>query len=148
MSSAGQQLTANRIPGERITETEEVADSSTFTTSETEVISVTAALVVGRRYAITGRIGFMSTVSGDTVTCRLREDNTSGTQLDMAEVEISRGNLTTVKYVAIVYAEFTAGSTGNQEFICSGTRTGGSGTCRMEADTTRPSYLTVDYIRG
>lgn len=146
-SSAGQQLVAGRIPGEQIAETTATSDSSNFTTTETTVISVTAPLVDGRTYKIEADVGWQSSVSADRMRMRIREDNSSGTVLSETQLIIST-TATTTPYTKMATARFTASATANKTFVVTGERLAGSGNVRMEADTTRASFLGVYYLSG
>jgi hypothetical protein len=134
------------VPGERIATTTVTSDSSTFTTTETEVASVTAALVSGRTYRVRYMARFGSTVAGDWLMASIREDDTSGTVLTQDNVILEQSAVS--GWPLTVEVEYTAGSTGDKTFILTGDRVGGTGTCRLEAAATRPTYLYVDYIRG
>lgn len=146
MTSAGQQLVAGRIPGERIATTVYDTDSSNFTTSETEIASVTASLVSGRTYRVrmVTRIG--TSVANDIGTPRIREDNTSGTEMTVDYLALPNAGTAGNWYSA--EAEYTAVSTGNKTFVGTCLRGGGTGNLRREAASTRPTYIYVDYIRG
>lgn len=122
------------------------ADSSTFTTTAVEVASITVSLVTGRVYRVSAHIAWQSTVTGDAVRCRIREDNNSGTLLNSEEVVIGLSG-TTSGYFTHVVAEYTAVSTGSKTFSVSGDQENGTGNCRMEHTTDRPGYVTVDFIR-
>lgn len=146
---AGQVLTADDLNVAfpyRVGTTTITADSSTFTTTETEVSSITVSLVTGRVYRITAYIGWGSTASGDAIRCRLREDTVSGTLMNSSQVNIGQVT-TTGAYHTLVVAEYTAVSTGSKTFVVSGDQEAGSGTCRMEHASDRPGYITVDFIR-
>jgi hypothetical protein len=142
---AGQVATAGRVPGERIATTTVTSDSSTFTTTETEVASVTAALVSGRTYRVRYAARFASTVAADWLMASVREDSTTGTRL--TEDNVISEQSATAGWPVAGEAEYTAASTGDKTFVLTGIRATGTGTCRLEAATTRPTYLYVDYIR-
>lgn len=147
---AGQILTADDLNVAfpyRVGTTNLTADSSTFTTTETEVGSITVSLVTGRLYRIVAWVGWMSTVTGDAIRCRLREDTVTGTLMNSDQVNIGQGNITSGAYHTLVVAEYTAVSTGSKTFVVSGDQEAGSGTCRMEHASDRPGYITVDFIR-
>jgi hypothetical protein len=148
MSSAGQQLVAGRIPGELIgVATPVTSDSSTFTTTETEVASRQVPLVSGRTYRVKFTGGWNSTVLGDAVTVRLREDSSSGNLLDSGTllttlVSASRGAKGPLE------APYTATATGDKTFKVTGQREAGTGQCRMAAATSRPAIFEVLYVSG
>lgn len=148
MSSAGQQLVAGRIPGERIATTVQTVDSATFTTTEVEIMSVTAPLVVDRTYRVRFTGQWNSDTSGDEVLALLRLTNTSGDIRQQHRVLIDLAT-TSQGYGDMLEFEFTPQSTGNVTFIVSANRTAAStGNCRLEAQSSRPAYLYIDYIRG
>lgn len=129
---------------QRIATEVQTADSAGFT-AETVVMSVTALLEIGRTYRVKfhGRFGGST---GDTLGGLLREDGLAGTemsgQVDAVQPGVAGG-------VFGFEAEFTAVSTGNKTFVVTGRRVSGTaGDMRLEAATTRPAYLYVDYIRG
>jgi hypothetical protein len=145
-SSAGFQLAAGRIPGELIASSAAVSDSANFTTTETVVLTVTAALVSGRTYSVWAGPTFHSTVDGDVVHSQMRQDNVSGTVMDRTDDYI-RVTATTIDKT-ILFALYTATTTGNKTFVVTGDRVSGSGNCRLEADTIRPAYMLVRYETG
>jgi hypothetical protein len=146
-SSAGFQLGAGRIPGERIATTTTTSDSSTFTATETQLDSVTAALVDGRTYQVKwdGAIG--GTVDDSVVLIRIREDDTSGTIIQERNYRVDTTLTTGVGTAA--EAEFTASTTANKTFVATGLRNGtGTATFHAEGASTRPRLLYVNYISG
>ena len=146
-ATAGQIAEAGRVPNERIATTVATSDSSTFTGTEVELMSVTAALVSGRTYRLTFDGQFGSDTSGDNVAARLRRDDPStGATLRRTNNEIHIVSALGVPLV--MSAEYTATSTGDVDFYLTGNRTGGTGNCRLEAAADNSSYLYVDYIRG
>jgi hypothetical protein len=145
MSSAGQLSIANRIPGERIATTTVTVDSAGFTTTETEVASVTAPLVAGRTYKVRFAGKFGTGTAGSVMTGRLRLTDTTGTGIYSLVMEIP--TTAGLGYGINMEAEFTAASTGNQEFIASGQQVSG-GTIQLEATAGSPTLLYVDYISG
>lgn len=145
MSSAGQQLVAGRIPGERIATTIETADSP-LVTAQTTVISLTAPLVIDRTYKITLNIGVDSQTVNDRMAVRIREDDVTGTQMQTTTVVVVAA--TGSNYRACIEAEFTAITTGNKTFVGTLTLSTGTGDIFMSASPIAPSYLYADYIRG
>ena len=146
MSSAGFQLVAGRIPGERIATTSTTSDSSTFTTTEAEVLSVTAALVDGRTYRVRAHCRWASSVAGDRVIGRIRQDSVTGSEVTSANVIAD--TTATNGWPMMIEAEYTATATGDKTFVVGGVRASGTGNCYMVAASNRPGYLYVDYIRG
>lgn len=144
--AAGQELVAGRYPGERIATSPYDSDSTGFTTTETEVASVTAALVTGRTYRVRLHIRIGTSAANDIVNMRIRQDTTGGAEMTVDPLTLTSagvaGNLFDVE------VEHTASATGNKTFVATAQRTSGSGTIRREAAANRPTYLYVDYIRG
>lgn len=146
MSTAGFQLVAGRIPGERIATNVATSDTSTFTTTETVIDSVTAALVSGRTYRIRFYAGFATTVNDSFVIAKIREDNLTGTTL--MERNTALNTTSAAGIFVVTEAEYTAVSTGNKTFVTTGQRNGGTGTLHADGAATRPRYLYVEYISG
>lgn len=119
------------------------ADSGTFT-AETVVQSVTADLVSGMTY----RIGVMShgasTVVGDGYIGRIREDNLTGTELQSTFVTVDSN---VIGGTINMEAYFVATATGSKTFVLTGVRSGGTGNCRLEAASNRPSYVYLEWIQ-
>jgi hypothetical protein len=147
MPSAGESVIAGRMPGERIATQIDTADTSTFTTTETVVSTVTAALVNGRIYRVRFVGTMQSDVTDDTINSRLREDNVSGTQLQLRRAQSPTSSAGSGVGMD-VEAEYTAVATGNKTFVATGTRSTGTGNITCEGSATQPRYLYVDYIRG
>lgn len=147
MSSAGQQLVAGRIPGERIATASRTSASSAIGGTETQIDSITAALVSGRTYRVTWDVSYTvsATASTDHFFARIREDNTSGTQLQGCRLSATT---TAQSYRQHVECEYTAVATGNKTFSLTFIRTAGAGTVTSHAAATNPTYAYVDYIRG
>ena len=145
MSSAGQKLVAGRIPGERIDTSIRTVGSASVTTTETEIDTVTAALVSGRTYKITWDFAFTHSVATDQFFARIREDDDTGTQLQGFRLSNTD---TSSSHPCHREAEYTAVSTGNKTFVGTFVRTAGSGNISSLGASTNPQYLYVDYIRG
>lgn len=122
-------------------------DSATFTTSETIVATVTAALVTGRTYKVRAVTHIATTVANDLVTLRLNETDLSGTQLQSND---NRELLSTsvAGFYFDIEGEWTAVATANKTFVVGAVRASGSGNLRREAAATRPTIMYVDYVRG
>jgi hypothetical protein len=143
---AGQTAVAGQVPGERIATDIDTADTSTFT-AETVVMTVTAALVTGRTYRVRFVGTMQSDVTDDTINSRLREDNVSGTQLQLRRAQSPTSSAGSGVGMD-VEAEYTAVATGDKTFVATGARSTGTGNITCEASATQPRYLYVDYIRG
>src|SRR5690554_962612 len=125
MSSAGRKLGAGRIPGERIATVIHTASSVGAVTGETEVASITAALVSGRTYRVTVDYPVRFTVATDMFDARIREDDSSGTQIQRRTptILVGSGSNTLVR----LEVEYTAQSTGNKTFSFTIARQTGTG---------------------
>lgn len=145
-SSAGFQLTAGRIPGERIITTTSTSDSSTYTTTETTLDTVTAPLVDGRTYCVRWSGGLVTTVAADISLIRMREDDSTGTLL--VERNFYLASTSSGGFGTELEATFTAEATEDKTFVITGTRNGGTGTHHADGTATRPRYLYVQYISG
>lgn len=145
-SSAGFQLTAGRIPGERIATTTSTSDVGTFTTTETQLDAVTAALVSGRVYKVVWEGAGVSDAIDTTMLVRIRENNTSGTIIQERNFYIPTGSSS--GYAMHLSVPYTAVSTANKTFVITGTRNGGSGNLLAEGAANHPRQLFVDYISG
>lgn len=143
MPLAGDIVRASDV-NRRIATTVEVTDSATFTTTETTIASVTAALVSGRTYRVRVVTRLGTTVAADAAIVRLREDNAAGTEMTGIRLEAMSTNL--AGNVFTVEAEFTASSTANKTFVATGIRSAGTGNIFREAATNRPTYLYVEYV--
>ena len=144
-ATAGQIAEAGRIPGERIATTVETSDSTTFTTAETQVSSVTAPVVSGRIYRVRFAGGWATTVAGDFISVRIREDSSSGNILLLRVVDVFRtGSFTAAPTLEV---EYTADATEDKVFVLTAQRLTGSGTIALDAAASGPAYLYVDFIR-
>jgi hypothetical protein len=132
-------------PSQRVATTVITTPSGTFTATATQVASVTAPLVAGSVYRVTFDGAFDTTVDGDMVRARIREDNISGNQLQARDTgEMDAAGLVTGLRMEV---EYTAVSTGNKTFVATGERDAGTGNISMSADPTFPAYMYVDYVR-
>lgn len=148
MPSAGQSAIAGQVPGERLGQDIDTSDTATFTTTETVVSSVTVDLVNGRTYKVRFVGTMQSDVNGDLINARIREDNSTGTQLQLRR-EQSTTNTAGSGPSFDMEAEYTAVATGSKTFVATGVRgAGGTGNITCEGAATQPRYLYVDYCRG
>jgi hypothetical protein len=129
----------------RIATTPIVANSATWTTSESGALyTVTASLVNGWNYKITAMLFVSSTVAADAGFMRLREDNATGTQDVGANVSMptTSGN----GWQVFLDADYSATATGSKIWVITGSRLSGSGTQGCVHSTSRPGYLRVDRV--
>lgn len=122
-----------------------VATSSSggFTTTETTVDSISFSAVAGRTYEITHSAIWNSTVAWDLIAARLRENNSSGTARDGADIIVAASFAYPKGYLR---AYWTASSTGTKTFVVTGQRKAGSGTCIRAAGSTNQATLTVKCV--
>jgi len=129
----------------RIATTILTADSSTWGAAEAQATSVTAALIAGARYKIVFEGKISSDVSADSDNMRIREDNSTGNQLQLQQIYLP--NTSGNGFQMHIYAEYTAVSTANKTFSLTGNRSSGTGTAhRIRASGGAPAYLYVDRI--
>lgn len=145
MPAAGETIIAGRIPGERIATSIETSNSANITTTETEVQTVTAAVVTGRTYRVRWSVRVSSSVAADDITLRIREDSLTGTILQSETMDV---NVSNREPRVTLEAEYTADATEDKVFSATLVRTAGTGNVILNAATTVPTYLYVDYIRG
>lgn len=142
--AAGQIIDVDDVLG-RVDTTERTANVGTFTTTETQIDTVTVSLVSGRTYGVWLYGTFQTTVANDSVNAAIREDSTSGTRMTVARVYLP---ILGVGFGFALYAEYTAGSTGDKTFVGTGQRQSGTGSITAAAAATQKAYIYVDYVRG
>lgn len=118
------------------------SSSGTFTTTETVVQSITVPLIRGRHYRILWSVMFSSTVAGDRVVSRIREDDETGTQLAGSNVILSSAN---GSYNGSLRTRYTALDTADKTFVGTGQRAAGTGNIIRQA-TNNDSILDVYLI--
>ena len=128
----------------RIATTIRTTNTSTFT-SETVINNVTATLESGKTYRVVWKIGGTSSVTNDVVRFRIREDNISGTQMQLRNAFVP---VATSAWPVDLEAEFTAASSGSKTFTGTAQRVIGTGNITCTANANEPAYLYVDYVRG
>jgi hypothetical protein len=146
--SSGTELVGGRIPGEIIgTPTIVTSDSSGFTS---EVVVMTLAdrpLVAGRTYQVWCLARWGSSVATDQIVCRIRPDDVSGAMMQLGQ-QIGGGTSSFGYGPLPLMAFWTAITTGNQTFVVTGDRNGGTGTCRLDASPANPALLWCQYAFG
>jgi hypothetical protein len=118
--------------------------SGTFTTTETVVITLSNVPVLnGNKYRIKAIATFASTVAGDDITVRIREDSVSGTVLQTHEDDIIS---TTIQRTVTIETEFIcAANDVTKDFVLTCVRTGGAGNINLQASATQPAFM---YAEG
>lgn len=141
-AAVGDPIILARMPGYRVGVQTYTSDSSTFTTSETEIGSITVDLINGVQYEIRCDAHVSSSTAGDTVTCRIRENNTSGT-----EIQVVSGNTVSTtgnRPVAIpLWGLYTAVATGSKTFSITAVRQAGAGNVFRDVSSVAPMIITV-----
>lgn len=126
----------------RIAQTEETSNSGTFS-AETVILSVTGALVSGKRYRIDVDTHIDVDTSGDDVHVRVREDNVSGTVQHESARDVPLNNR--AEHFRMMF-DFVASSTGNKTFVATADVVVGAGVCSRQASSTQPSTITIDCV--
>lgn len=147
MASPGTEVDAaemNRALNRRLGTLTPITDATSASyATETTVDTITVAVVSGRTY----RVRWVAHVLGagtNLLYCRLRETNTSGTQLTYSQISVSTANMITFQ----VEADWTAGATGSQVFVGTGFRQSGATNSQFRGATSQPRSLTVEYVSG
>jgi hypothetical protein len=126
----------------RVGTTKRTANSGAVT-AETVIDSVSFPQISGRTYAILYATRGNSTVSGDTFSLAIREDNISGNTLAS---ENYYNFQTTGGYGATLYTEYVAGATGTKTIVGTLARFAGTGNMSSGAAAGIPTFLVVDQI--
>jgi len=121
------------------------ADSSTWGATETLLGAVAVSAVAGAKYKIVFVGKVSADVAADASVLRIREDNLTGTQLQLQPVYLPT---TAANGWGIhVYAEWTASSTASKTFALTGQRTIGTGTAhRIRGSGSAPGFFYADRI--
>lgn len=117
------------------------ADSGTITTTETTTITLVASVESGKTYELSAYARISSSTAGDVVVTRIREDNSTGAQIQGGQVECS--TTSTTGYSNSIRTEWTAGATGSKTFVFTVVRGGGAGNIIHRAAATAPGFLTI-----
>ena len=121
-------------------------DSGTFTTTETEIATVTANLVTGATYRVRAISHVGTSVANDAATVRIREDTVAGQQIQ--ELRLDLPNAGVAGNYCEIETEYTALATAAKTFSFTAARSSGTGNLRREAQGDRPTQFYVDYVRG
>jgi hypothetical protein len=147
-SSAGQQLIAGRIPGERIATATATSDSGTSDSSSTEITTMTLSnvpLVEGRIYKVVHVAKYEGATAGNGADVRLYAGTVASGSLIGATV-VHIGSTSGVGFPCYIESHYTATATGNQTFSVGMSREYGTGTVNMHAATNNIALLYVDYV--
>lgn len=144
MPAAGDTIVVATVPGSRIATTEITSDSAAITTTETVVLTVVAPLVIGRIYQVRAAFNFALSVATDTFDARIREDSLTGGQ--RRRIVLHAGSVASFHYVEME-TEYTADATESKTIVVTLDRLAGTGNITMQAASSTPAYLYVNYIR-
>jgi hypothetical protein len=139
-SETGSAFGPDAHPMSRMKTLKETTNSGTFNTTETVILTLlNVAVLNGNKYWITGIVTIASTVAGDDITVRIREDSVSGTVLQIHEDDIIS---TTIQRTVTIQAEFvaTVNDTG-KDFVVTCVRTAGTGNISRQASATQPAFM-------
>lgn len=145
MVLAGETLEAGRMPGERIATAIVTTDSANITTTETVVMTVAAPVVTGRIYRVRFAADLAGSVAGDQHFIKIREDSVSGGAINFRRYRVEDTDNFPWGPIEV---EYTADATEDKTFVVTLVREAGTGNIRLDATTSNPAYLYVDYIRG
>lgn len=126
------------------------APSSTFTTTEVVLDTLTVSLVAGVTYRITWDTqmgtssGTTATVTNERVRFAIREDNISGTVIALRDVSTIFGG--GVSHPMFLQARFVAAANGNKTFVGTGDRQSGAGNIQSYADASSPVFFRVETL--
>lgn len=148
MSNAGQEVVAGRIPGESIgTPSSRTSNVGTFTTTETEIDTITVPVVSGRTYRIVLDAQVQSSVADGGVRGRIREDSVpAGTQLALRHAPTNA--IANQSFLLRIEARYVAVSTANKTFKASAIRQAGTGNITAVASADAPTLFYVEYVSG
>lgn len=125
-------------------ETNKVTANSAAFTAETVIMTMDNLPVLnGNKYWLTAIVTINSTVAGDDIILRIREDGVAGTVLQIHEDDIIS---TTIQRTVTIQAEFvcTADST-TKDFVVTCARAAGAGNLNLQASATQPAFF---YAEG
>lgn len=147
-AAAGGKIYASDINTRVGAATPVVADGPT-TTGTTEYttapqISATATLVAGRKYKVVLQMSVRASVAGDCYLIRIREDSTTGTQLQQQQIYCDTTSVS--GFPCLMIAEYTAVSSGSKTFAVTMSRNDGTGVGNLAAAASRPATLTIDLL--
>jgi Tfp pilus assembly major pilin PilA len=140
MPLAGEKIRGGRVQ-QVVAKNSVTSNSSNVTTTETTVQSVTASLISGEVYKITWLMRVDTSVNGDDAGVRIREDNSTGTEIQGTTRDVTSASLAED---VILIAFYTAAATASKTFVGTIVRTAGTGNLILQASSVRPTHLTVE----
>lgn len=113
--------------------------------TDAQLDTITVPVVNGRIYRIMYifHFGQGTAAAGNAWTVKIRAGNASGTQLSYASALIVA---TTAIDTRCVWAEWTASSSGNQQFTTTAVRSSGANTIVFKGATSQPRILSVEWL--
>lgn len=124
-----------------------VANSGTYTTTETVIATWTATLTAGQVYAVTADAFILTSATSSTEAnlVRIREDSLTGTQVQGGNIMLP--STTSGGCPLHLYGEYTAVSTATKTFVLTAIRQGtGTGTYNLKASSTSPCIFRVQPL--
>jgi hypothetical protein len=137
MVAAGETIKASRVP--RLLDRDSLtATTANVTSVETVVMTVTADLIAGQTYKIITWGRYDVSVNGDDPFIRIKEDGTSGTQL--------QGDVWDIPDQAHAWSKtltgfYTAASDETKSFVHTIVRNTGTGNLTIAASSSVPAYM-------
>lgn len=116
--------------------------------SEAALDTVTVPVVSGRKYKVSYLFHYTpsgTTAAGNAWTVRIREGTISGSQLVYASA-IARGQNAGIVDTGYVEVEYTATSTGNQQFTTTAARSSGANNIQFKGATGQARKLSVEWL--
>ncbi|UVS81852.1 hypothetical protein [Actinokineospora sp. UTMC 2448] len=143
--AAGSKARASQV-GLAGSESVRTSASGTFTTTETQLDTITVPVVSGRRYKIVWNGQVQSSVADGYVRCRIRETSVTGTVLQIRNVGTTMAAGQSVPLHAEAF--WTASSTGDAVFLFTAVRQAGTGNISSFAAGDSPVSFYVQNISG
>lgn len=112
-------------------------------TTEVSIGSVSAVLEAGREYQIRWRGNIAISVGGTLARLRIRLTSTTGTQLQLANIEPIR---TGADFPAELHARYTAVSSVSTTFVAACARQLGTGIVSSNANPNQPIVMTIERV--
>lgn len=113
-----------------------------ITTTETVVDTLTVTLVAGQRYKLSLDQAYLSSVAGDVVLPRIREDNVAGTILQgYRTCPLNPANAAVAFHIEAYY---TATVSGSKTFVGTAVRSAGTGSITRFGSGTLPSNFAIE----
>lgn len=123
------------------TETQRTANGSAHT-AETVEDSVTVSLVSGTSYRVIWDGAVHSSVAGDVARCRIREDNISGTEMQLRNSPALLASAASLPMH--LEGKYIASATGSKTFVATTQRLTGTGNITAQAGGTSPTSFRVE----